>query len=380
MARQTSRARLVLSSEHRLMLTELAGSRTAAQREVERAKVLLAYADGRSPTEIQRALGVSRPTIYKCIDKALASGVASGLRDRYHRPHAPQISEAAKAWVIDLACRKPRDLGLAAELWSLSALAEYVAAHARESAHPRLERAGKTTVWRILESHELKPHRVRYYLDKRDTQFERKMAEVLMVYRDVNLYRNDAVHDARPVPIYTVSVDEKPGIQALDTSAPDLPPVPGKHSAIGDHEYVRHGTLSILAALDLHSGQMIATVEPRHRSREFIGLLQRLHDHYPPDAIIRIVLDNHSAHISKETMAWLATHPGRFEYVHTPKHGSWLNLVESAFSKMARSFLRHIRVASLDELRQRILQGIDEMNDHPVRFQWKNFDFQMTQS
>ena len=169
--------------------------------------------------------------------------------------------------MIDLACRKPRDLGLAAELWSLSALAEYVAAHARESAHPRLERAGKTTVWRILESHELKPHRVRYYLDKRDTQFERKMAEVLMVYRDVNLYRNDAVHDARPVPIYTVSVDEKPGVQALGTSAPDLPPVPGKHSAIGDHEYVRHGTLSILAALDLHSGQMIATVEPRHRSR-----------------------------------------------------------------------------------------------------------------
>ena len=379
MARKTARAALVLSSEQRSMLTELAGSRTAAQREVERAKVLLAYAASRSPTEIQRSLGVSRPTIYKCIDKALAAGVDTGLRDRYHRPHAPEISEAAKAWVIDLACRKPKDLGMAAELWTLSALAEYVCAHAVGAGLPRLAKAGKTTVWRILDSHDLKPHRVRYYLERRDAQFERKMAEVLVVYRDVNLYRADAVHDARPVPIYTVSVDEKPGVQALGVTAADLPPVVGKHAAIGrDHEYVRHGTLSILAALDLHTGEVIANVELRHRSVEFIGLLRRLDEHYPPEAIIRVVLDNHSAHISKETMAYLASRPGRFEYVHTPKHGSWLNLVESAFSKMARTFLRHIRVASLDELKQRILKGIEELNAHPVRFQWKNFDFQMT--
>jgi len=89
--------------------------------------------------------------------------------------------------------------------------------------------------------------------------------------------------------------------------------------------------LSILAALDLHTGEINANVEQRHRSREFVDLLKRLDSHYPEEAIIRVVLDNHSAHISKETMAYLATHPGRFEYVHTPKHGSWLNLVECAF-------------------------------------------------
>ena len=379
MARQTGRAALVLSGEHRIMLSKLAGSRTAAQREVERAKVLLAYAEGNSPTQIQRALGVSRPTIYKCIDKALAAGVVAGLHDRYHRANAPQISEAAKAWVVDLACRKPKDLGLAAELWTISALADYVATHAVDAGFARLSRAGKATVWRILDAHELKPHRVRYYLERRDPQFERKMAEVLVVYRDVNLYRADAVHNARPRPIYTVSVDEKPGVQALSTTGADLPPVPGKHAGIGrDHEYVRHGSLSIIAALDLHSGEIIANVELRHRSVEFIALLSRLDQHYPSEAVIRVVLDNHSAHISKETKAYLASRPGRFEYVHTPKHGSWLNLVESSFSKMARSFLRHIRVASLDELRQRILKGIAEMNAHPVRFQWKNFDFQMT--
>lgn len=379
MARQTARAALVLTEEHRTMLTELAGSRTAAQREVERAKVLLAYAQGKAPTEIQRALGVSRPTIYKCIDKALAAGVVTGLRDRYHRARAPQITEAAKAWVVDLACRKPKDLGLAAELWTISALAEYVAAQACGAGFARLSQAGKATVWRILDAHELKPHRVRYYLERRDAQFERKMAEVLVVYRDVNMYRADAAHDARPQPIYTVSVDEKPGVQALGTTGADLPPVPGKHAGIGrDHEYVRHGTLSIIAALDLHTGEIIANVELRHRSVEFVALLRRLDQHYPGEAVIRVVLDNHSAHISKETMAYLASRPGRFEYVHTPKHGSWLNLVESSFSKMAWSFLRHIRVASLDELRQRILKGIEEMNAHPVRFQWKNFDFQMT--
>ena len=378
MARQTGRAALVLSGEHRTMLSELAGSRTAAQREVERAKVLLAYAEGNSPTQIQRALGVSRPTIYKCIDKALATGVVTGLHDRYHRANAAQISEAAKAWVVDLACRKPKELGLAAELWTISALADYVSSQSVDAGFARLSRAGKATVWRILDAHELKPHRVRYDLERRDPQFERKMAEVLVVYRDVNLYRADAVHDARPRPIYTVSVDEKPGVQALSTTGADLPPVPGKHAGIGrDHEYVRHGTLSIIAALDLHSGEIIANVELRHRSVEFIALLSRLDQHYPSQAVIRVVLDNHSAHISKETMAYLASRPGRFEYVHTPKHGSWLNLVESSFSKMARSFLRHIRVASLDELRQRILKGIAEMNAHPVRFQWKNFDLQM---
>lgn len=378
MARKTARAPLALNPEQRSMLEELAGSRSAPLREVERAKVLLAYSQGKAPTEIQRLLGVSRPTIYKCIDKALAAGVSTGLRDRFHRPHAPQISDEAKAWVIDLACRQPKSLGLAAELWTISALAAHVAANAAAAGFPRLSSAGKSTVWRILDAHELKPHRVRYYLEQRDAQFERKMAEVLMVYRDVGLYRAEAVHDARPLPVYTVSVDEKPGVQALGTTAPDLPPVPGKHPGIGrDHEFVRHGTLSIIAALDLHTGEIIANVESRHRSVEFIGLLRQLDEHYPPEAVIRVVLDNHSAHISRETMAYLASRPGRFEYVYTPKHGSWLNLVESAFSKMARSFLRHIHVTSLDELKLRILKGIDEMNAHPVRFQWKNFEAQM---
>ena len=375
MARKSGRAALVLSAQHSAKLKELAGSRTAAAREVERAKVLLGYAAGASITELQRQLGLGRPMIYKCVDKALAAGVEMGLKDRYHRPHEPEISDEAKAWVVSVACTKPKDHGLAAELWSIAALAKFVGDAAQDAGFPRLANAGKSTVWRILAEHDIKPHKIRDYLEKRDPEFDRKMQEVLMVYRDVSLYREGAVHDARPDPIYTVSVDERPGVQAIGMTAPDLPPVPGKASAIGrDYEYVRHGTLSILAGIDLHSGHIFANVQERHRSVEFIALLKQLDEHYPKDAIIRVVLDNHSAHISKETVAYLGTRPGRFEYVHTPKHGSWLNLIECAFSKMARTFLRHIRVKSKDELKMRILKGIDEINASPVVFRWNKFD------
>jgi transposase len=380
MARKTERAPLVLTEEQRQELASLAGSRTASVREVERARILLSYAEGTPILRIRNALGVSRPTIYKCIDKALAAGIGAGLSDTYHRPKAPEIGDDAKSWVVGLACTKPKDHGLAAELWTLSQLAKFIGEQCEAAGFPRLAKANKTTVWRILDEHEIKPHRIRYYLERRDPDFDSKMREVLMVYQDVSLQNAmptqataDASESARPV--ITVSVDEKPGIQAIATVAPDLPPVAGRHAETGrDYEYVRHGTLSILAALDLHDGHIFAEVEERHRSCEFIQLLKRLDGHYPAAATIRVVLDNHSAHISKETMAYLATRPGRFEYVHTPKHGSWLNLIEMAFSKMARSFLRHIRVSSKQELKERILKGIAEFNDQPVVFKWKKFN------
>jgi transposase len=371
MARRTGRSKLVLEEAERERLMQLAGSRTAPRREVERANVLLRFAQGKPISEIRREVGVSRPSIYKCIDKALAAGIEVGLKDKFHRPKTAEITAQASAWVVSLACTKPKDHGLAAELWSISALARYVREHAVTAGHDCLGRAGKSTVWRILNAQEIKPHRIRYYLQRRDPQFEPKMREVLMVYREVALESDSAAER----PVYTLSVDEKPGVQALATTAPDLPPVPGQHPGIGrDHEYVRHGTVSILAGVDLHDGHIIAQVRERHRSREFIELLKAIDAYYPPGSVIRLILDNHSAHISKETMAYLARCPGRFIYVHTPKHGSWLNLIEAVFSKMARTFLRHIRVSSKDELKERILKGIAEMNQYPVVFRWRNCD------
>ena len=374
MGRQSKRPRLVLSTDEQERLQRLAGSRTAAKREVERADILLRFARGESITDIQRAVGASRPTIYKCIDKAIAAGVETGLKDTFHRPKDPQITPEAAGWVVSLACSKPKELGMAAELWTISALAGYVRRNAETAGHPSLARAAKSTVWRILNAHEIKPHRVRYYLERRDEEFETKMRDVLVIYREVALEREKSSEtEARPV--YTVSVDEKPGVQALANAAADLPPVPGRHAGVGrDHDYVRHGTVSILAGVDLHDGHIIAQVHDRHRSREFIELLREIDGYYPAQSVIRLILDNHSSHISKETMAYLASRPGRFIYVHTPKHGSWLNLIEAVFSKMARSFLRHIRVSSKEELAERILKGVAEMNEHPVVFRWRNFE------
>lgn len=377
MGRTSSRAALELTEPDRDDLERLAGSRTAPRREVERAQILLRYANGATITEIHRALHVSRPTIYKCIDKALAAGVNAGLKDTYHRPREPVIGKPEKAFVINLACQKPKDLGLAAELWTISALARYTRAHAPPADLPALARAGKATIWRILNEGEIAPHRVQYYLEKRDPEFKDKMREVLLVYQEVAL-QNAGAADERASSVITVSLDEKPGVQAMGNTAADLAPQPGHHTSWGrDHEYVRHGTLSILAALDLHNGHIIAQVHERHRSREYIELLKELDAYYPPECTIRIVLDNHSSHISKETMAYLATRPNRFTYVHTPKHGSWLNLIEIAFSRMARSFLRHIRVGSKEELKQRILQGIDEMNAAPVVMRWRKYDLEL---
>jgi transposase len=380
MARKTGRPALVIAADERENLERLRDSRKAPKRETERAAILLSYAAGEGPTVIQQRLGVSRPTIYKCIDKALAAGVQSGLKDRYHRPKEPVITEEAKAWVLSLACTKPKDHGLAAELWSLSALARYTREHASTQGHGSLVRAGKASIWRILHGGEIKPQKVQYYLEQRDAQFEQKMREVLMVYQEVSLQNAARASGEDAASIITVSVDEKPGVQAIANTAPDLPPVPGKYRTWSrDHEYKRHGTLSILAAVDLHNGEIIAQVHPRHRSREFILLLKDLDAHYPKQCTIRVILDNHSAHISKETMAYLASRPNRFIYVHTPKHGSWLNLIETVFGKMARTFLKSIRVQSREELKQRILQGVREMNLAPVVFRWKKFDLALVQ-
>jgi transposase len=374
MARKSIRPKLVLTPEEITMLNELRQSRTAALRDVQRAKVMWLYHEGENIATIMEVVGMTRKSVGKWINKALSIGVSGGMKDTTHGSK-PVLTEEAKAWVVHLACSKPKDLGYAAEVWSRKALAQHVREHAASAGHSCLVRASKATVQRILTNQPLKPHKITYYLERRDPEFEAKMREVLLVYQEVALQNQQADAADSIAKVITVSVDEKPGVQAIANTAPDLPPVPGKHRSIArDHEYKRLGTCSILAALDLHSGHVTARVEKRHRSREFIALLKDMDSYYPPDCTIQIILDNHSAHISRETMAYLATRPNRFKYVHTPKHGSWLNIVETLFGKMARTFLRHIRVRSWEELRNRILQGIAEINLAPVVHRWKKFD------
>lgn len=373
MPSKSKRAKLKLNMEQHQNLLKISQSRTAPYREVQRAQILLEYAADKSIMDIKRQLKVHRHTIYKCIDKALAMGPEAGLKDIYHQPKEPVITEEAKTWVVNLACTKPTEHGYAAEVWTLEQLAKHTRTYAPAAGHDSLEKAVKATIYRILEAHPIKPHKIKYYLERRDPEFETKMNEVLVIYQEIN-FQND--HPDMESKVITVSVDEKPGIQALKNIAPDLPPAPGHYPQTGrDYEYKRLGTMSLLAALDLHDGHITAQVHDRHRSREFIQLLKELDTYYPPDYTIRLILDNHSAHTSQETRKYLATRPNRFLYIHTPKHGSWLNLVETLFGKMARTFLKYIRVQSKSELSQRIMQGIAEINAAPVIHRWKKFGF-----
>jgi len=375
MAGKSKSSKLVLTPEEVNQLQQLRQSRTAPWREVQRAQILWRYHAGETVTAIARGLQMTRNSVGKWITRSLALGLKAALKDTYHRPRPPVITEEAKAWVVHLACSKPKKLGYAAELWTRKSLAQHVRQHALEAGHPSLARAAKATVHRILAAQPLRPEKVTYYLEQRDPHFEAKMREVLLVYQEVALQNATPSPPGAGPPVVTVSVDEKPGLQAIANTAADLPPVPGKPPTVArDHEYQRLGTCSILAGLDLQNGHVTARVERRHRSREFIALLKDLDDYYSPDCTIRLILDNHSAHLSRETHAFLATRPNRFKYVLTPTHGSWLNIVETLFGKMARTFLRHIRVQSWEELRRRILQGIAEINAEPVVHRWKKFD------
>ena len=375
MPKTSHRSKLVLDPEQLQKLTQLAQSRSMPHREVQRARMLCHYHNGRTFTEIATLVRTTRRLVYECIDRALAMGTEAALRDLPHGKQEHTITPEDKAWAVHLACTKPKELGYAAELWTRRTLAGHIRKVAEASGHPGLARAGKATVQRILDEQELKPHKIRYYMERRDPDFEAKMRQVLLVYREVSLESAQGVRTVEGRPVFTVSVDEKPGVQAIANTAADLPPVPGQHPSVGrDYEYERLGTASILAGLDLQDGHVTARVERRHRSREFIALLKDLDAHYPSEAVIRLILDNHSAHISKETRAHLATRPNRFCYVHTPTHGSWLNLVETLFGKMARTFLRGIRVKSWEELKERILRGVAEINAEPVVHRWKKFE------
>jgi transposase len=361
---------LTIEDEDVTKLMAIARSRTEPASRVERARMLLAYRDEPSFFAVGRLLGVHHQTVQRCIERAAALGPLVALDDSARPGKMATITPEAKAWLVSLACQKAKDFGYPHELWTTRLLARHAREHGPTAGHECLARLVQGTVCKILDAHAVKPHRIRYYLERRDPEFEEKMAHVLCIYREVEILKEA---NAKEPSVAIISYDEKPGVQAIGSTAPDLPPNPGVHAALArDHEYKRHGTLSLLAGIDVVTGKVHALIKDRHRSCEFIEFLTLLDSAYPASTAIKIILDNHSAHTSKETKAWLATQPeGRFEFTFTPKHGSWLNLVEGFFSKLARSVLRHIRVASKQELVERLLAAaIEDVNQQPVVHTW----------
>jgi transposase len=364
---------LAMSEEEIGRLTTISRSRTEPASRVARAQMLLCYRENPSFFAVGKRLGTHHQVVQRCVERAVAYGPLTALDDRPRPGKEPTITPEAKAWLVSVACDKAKEHGYPHELWTTRLLARHAREHGPAAGHECLANLVQGTVCKILGQEEIKPHKVRYYLERRDADFEPKMAEVLCVYREVQVLKKAAAKSKNSrTPVAIISYDEKPGIQAIATTAPDLPPVPGTYATFArDYEYKRHGTLSLLAGIDLLSGKVHALVRDRHRSREFIEFLKLLDAAYPARTAIKLILDNHSAHISKETKTWLADRPaGRFEFTFTPKHGSWLNLVEGFFSKFARSVLRHIRVTSKQELKDRIMAGIDDVNRYPVIHTW----------
>lgn len=366
--RVTKKAKLKLTEEELKLLNGLSRSRTAPAREVSRATILLKYVEGLSITRIANECHTNRPLVDRCINKAIGYGVKTALKDLPGRGAKPVITDEAKSWVLNIACQRPNDLGYAQETWTYSLMIKHIRSICESAGYSYFLKIDKGVLNGILSKAGIKPHKVSYYLEKRDPDFDSKMANILQVYKEVALI-NEADNDQGKQT--TISYDEKPGIQAIKNIAPQLRPVPFKYSSVGrDYEYKRLGTVSILAGIDLHTGRIIPLVRDRHRSREFIEFLKLVDQSYPEDWKIRIVLDNHSSHVSKETSHYLLTRPGRFDFVFTPVHGSWLNMIEMFFSKITRSLLRHIRVGSKQELIDRIYQGMEEINNDPVIFRW----------
>ena len=366
---------LPLSDEDKKYLKSLSKTRTIQAQVVDRARILLYKADGVSFDDIAARLNISKRTVRLCISKFNNGGLDAALFDAKRSGRPAEVSDDAKAWIINLACQRPADLGYSQELWTLAKLHKHIQQHAQQAGFPRLTTITKAYVQKLLQDNQIKPFKIKYYCEKRDPDFESKMHEVLVVYKQVEMQfdekGNIIVPDDYRLTI-TVSYDEKPGIQAIANTSKDLRPTGDNGEVYRDYEYKRLGTVSLLAGIDLLTGEAIPLVRDTHKSSDFIDFLKILDKKYPSQDTIRIILDNHSAHTSKETKRFLATMPkDRFAFVFTPKHGSWLNMIEGFFGKMTKQMLRGIRVNSKQELVDRIYQYFDEINKEPVVYHWK---------
>lgn len=368
-----ARMPITLTESDKKYLETLLRSRTEQAQIVQRARVLLLRAEGLAQSDIADKVGININSVKLCLNKYKDGGIENALMDAPGRGRNPEITDEEKAWMLSIACQRPYDIGIPAELWTQARLTNYINETAEERGYIRLSTISKSSVQKILEEAEIKPHKIRYYCEERDPEFEAKMHDVLIVYKQVEM-QFDEQGNLLPfddVKINTISYDEKPGIQAIANTSPDRMPTTANGYRQRDYEYKRLGTLSLLAGIDLLTGEAIPLISETHKSSDFISFLSILDSKYPEGEVIRLILDNHSAHISKETRKFLATKPGRYIFVFTPKHGSWLNMIESFFSKMTRQMLKGIRVSSKDELAERIYQYFHDINQDPVIFRWK---------
>ncbi len=314
--------------------------RNQQQKHVERVRVVLASAGGLPVQRVAASVGVSRPMVWRWQQRFAETGVDGLLRDRTRKPGKPPIAAEKVAQVVAMTCTKPPG---EATHWTGRAMAKAAGLSLR-------------TVQRIWEAHKLQPHRVRTFKRSRDPEFAAKLTDI------VGLYMNP------PTQAVVLSIDEKSQIQALDRTQPGLPLKPGRCGTM-THDYKRHGTTTLFAALNVLDGSVIGRCMQKHRHEEFIRFLNAVERQVPAGKLIEAVVDNYATHKHPKVKAWLQRHP-RWTFHFTPTSGSWLNAVENFFSVLTRKRIRRGSFHSIVDLQAAIKRYLAEHNAKPKPFVW----------
>jgi transposase len=329
-----------MTAEQRTMVEAWVRAKTTSRRVALRSRIVLLAADGLPSLHIARQLGVSQDTVRLWRRRFALTGAAGLLEDAPGRGRKPRVSAERVQQVVDatLQSQPPN-----ATHWTLRTMARHTGLSASFVHH----------VW---QTHRLQPHRTRTFKLSRDPQFVEKLVDVVGLY----------LHP--PEKALVLCVDEKTQIQALQRSQPVLPLKRGRAGTY-THDYRRHGTTTLFAALNILEGTVIGTCMPRHRHQEFVKFLRHIDAETPADVDLHIVVDNLATHQHPRVRRWLERHP-RFHLHFTPTSSSWLNLVEPWFAHLSQRRLRRGEFCSVSELTTAIYRYIEHNNAHPTPFIW----------
>jgi len=329
-----------LNPEDRERLETVVLDRKSSQKHVWRAKIILLTANGLGTHEIMRRTGKSKPCVWRWQERFMTDGVDGLLRDKTRPPGKPPVPAATVAEVVE---KTLHETPPEATHWTARAMAKVMG-------------LALSTVQKIWRAHGLAPHRFRQFKLSNDIAFVDKLRDI------VGLYVNPPAHAV------VFSMDEKSQIQALDRTQPGLPMKKGRSGTM-THDYKRHGTTTLFAALNVLDGTVISRNMKRHRHQEFIRFLNVIERDVPAGKVIHIILDNYSPHKHEKVRKWLARHP-RWTFHFTPTSASWLNAVEGFFAKLTKRRLKRGVFHSVVDLQAAINRFIDEHNKEPKPFVW----------
>ena len=331
---------IYVSPESRVRLEALVADRNTPTKLVWRAGTILATADGHGTNEIMRRTGKSKPCVWRWQERYIEAGVEGLMRDKTRPSRKPPLPDKIKLAVLT---KTAHETPANATHWSRATMAKAVG-------------ISPSSVGRIWAEAGLKPHLVARFKISNDPQFEEKVTDVVGLYL------------SPPDRALVLCLDEKSQIQALDRTQPGLPLKRGR-AATMTHDYKRHGTTTLFAALDVKSGLVIGECRPRHRAKEFIRFLKRIDRCVKKHLDVHLVLDNYGTHKTAEVKAWLARHP-RFHLHFTPTSASWLNLVERFFAEITTRRIRRGTFTSVADLEDAIHDYLDRHNANPKPFVW----------